>query len=130
MNDPKWTALSISNYDLEEQYNVTGANRKLSAVEIVNHVVLPNLSKDHIKQIVMLNNKLVIEGDNLHMVTCKNVAECVRLYNTIRIYSFDNKVSNILFFGVIQKVDKRVWYKKIHDVTGVNYNRLYRKSSR
>ena len=78
----------------------------------------------------MLNNKLVIEGDNLHMVTCKNVAECVRLYNTIRIYSFDNKVSNILFFGVIQKVDKKVWYKKIHDITGVNYNRLYRKSSR
>jgi hypothetical protein len=130
MGDPEWVALNIANYDIEEQYNVTGANRKLSAIEVINHVVLPNISDSNTKQIVMLNNKLVIEGNSLHMVTCKSVEECVRLYNSIRIYTFENKVGNLLFFGTIQKVDKKVWYKKIHDITGVSYNRLYRKSSR
>jgi hypothetical protein len=130
MNDPEWIILGKEPYQLEEQFNVTGANRKLSAIEIINNVLLPNLSEKNTKQVVILNNKIVIEGMNLYMITCKTVEEAIRLYNKLRTYSFDNNVVNIIFFGSIQKVDKSSWYKKIHDITGVSYNRLYRKSSR
>lgn len=130
MDDPEWVVLDKEPYQLEEQFNVTGANRKLSAIEIINNVLLPNLSEKNIKQVVILNNKIVIEGMNLYMITCKTVEESIRLYNKLRTYSFDNNVVNIIFFGSVQKSDKSSWYKKIHDVTGVSYNRLYRKSSR
>jgi hypothetical protein len=130
MDDPDWVVLGKETYQLEEQFNVTGANRKLSAIEIINNVLLPNLSEKNTKQVVILNNKIVIEGINLYMITCKTVEEAIRLYNKLRTYSFDNNVVNIIFFGSIQKVDKSSWYKKIHDITGVSYNRLYRKSSR
>lgn len=126
----EWVVIDEANYQIEEQFNVTGANRKLTALEILNHVLLPNLSTKNTKQVCMLNNKIVIEGEFLHMVTCKNLDECVRLYNKIRKYCFDFKIKDVLFFGSIQKVDRKVWYKKIHNITGISYNRLYRNCSR
>jgi len=130
MSEPGWVVIGESDYQIEEQFNVTGANRKLSALEIINHVLLPNISKENTKQVLMLNNKLIVEGLHLHMITCKNKEECVRLYNVIRKHCFDKKIGNILFFGSIEKSDRKLWYKKIHSVTGVGYNRLYRSSSR
>jgi len=130
LESDEWVVIDEANYQIEEQFNVTGANRKLNASEILNHVLLPKLSTKNTKQVFMLNNKIVIEGDYLHMVTCKNLDECIRLYNKIRKYCFDSKIKDVLFFGSIQKVDRKVWYKKIHVITGISYNRLYRDSSR
>lgn len=130
MSDPDWVVLEYSNYQIEEQYNVTGANRKLNSIEVINHVLLPNISEKNMKQVFMLNNKIVIDGMHLHMITCKTIDECIRLYNSIRKYCFDFKIKNVLFFGSIQKIDRKKWYKKIHNLTGVKYNRLYRSSSR
>lgn len=130
LESPEWVVIDEANYEIEEQFNVTDANRKLTAIEVLNHVILPNVSDKNTKQVFMLNNKLVIEGDYLNMVTCKNLDECIRLYNKIRKHCFDLKIKNILFFGSIQKVDRKLWYKKIHNVTGVGYNRLYRSCSR
>jgi hypothetical protein len=130
MEDPDWTVLGSSEYNIEEQFSVTGANRKLDLNEIINYVLLPKISEKNPKQILTLNNKVVIEGVTLNLVTCKNINETTRLYNKLRSYCYENKISNIIFFGSIPKTDKKVWYKKIHDITGIGYNRLYRKSSR
>jgi len=130
MEDPDWTVLGSSEYNIEEQFSVTGANRKLDLNEIINYVLLPKISEKNPKQILNLNNKVVIEGVTLNLVTCKNINETTRLYNKLRSYCYENKISNIIFFGSIPKTDKKVWYKKIHDITGIGYNRLYRKSSR
>ena len=78
----------------------------------------------------MVNNKIVVEGIALHMVTCKNVVEAIRLYNYMRTYCFDNNIGHVIFFGSVEKSGRKPWYKKIHERTGVSYNRLYRKSSR
>lgn len=129
-DDGDWTVLGKVDYDIEEQFNVTGANRKLSGKEILDHIVLPNNSENNMKQIVILNNKVVIEGLSLNMVTCKNVIEATRLYNELRKYCYENKIGHIIFFGSVPKENKKVWYKKIHERTGVKYNRLYRSSSR
>ena len=130
MEDPDWVVLSRSEYNIEEQFSVTGANRKLSLNEIISYVFLSKLSEKKPKQVLMLHNKIIIEGTALNMITCKDEEEAIRLYNKLRIHSFDNKIKNLIFFGSIQKLDRKVWYKKVHEITGVGYNRLYRKSSR
>ena len=125
-----WVVLDKIPFDIEEQFNVTGANRKLNAKEILEHVLLNNIQEANPKQIVILNNKVVIEGLGLYMVTCKNVQEATRLYNLLRVHCYDNSVGHVIFFGTVPKDNKKVWYKKIHERTGVSYNRLYRSSSR
>ncbi len=128
--DPEWVVIDRSEYNIDEQFSVTGANRKLNLQEIINHVVLSKLSDKNPKQLLILNNKIVVEGINLNMITCKNIDEAIRLYNKIRIYCYDKNVRNIIFFGSIPKQNKKTWYKKIHEQTGVGYNRLYRSCSR
>lgn len=130
MEDPEWVVLGRSEYNIEEQFSVTGANRKLNLQEIIRYVLLPKINDNNPKQIVMLNNKIVIEGIIVNMITCKDITETIRLYNKLRVYCFENKTQNVVFFGSVPKESKRVWYKKLHDSTGVGYNRLYRKSSR
>ncbi len=130
MENPEWTVLGRSDYCIEEQFSVTGANRKLDLNEIIKYVLLPKISDKNPKQVLMLNNKVVIEGVTLNLITCKNIKETIRLYNKLRTYCFENKTNNVLFFGSIPKIDKKIWYKKINEITGIGYNRLYRKSSR
>jgi hypothetical protein len=129
-DDGDWVVLGKVDYEIEEQYNVTGANRKLRGKEILDHVLLGNLQEANPKQVVILNNKVVIEGLSIYMVTCKNVEESTRLYNKLRVYCFDNGIGHIIFFGMVPKENKKTWYKKLHERTGVSYNRLYRSSSR
>jgi hypothetical protein len=130
MYDPNEVVVDVADYEIEEQYSVTGANRKLSASEILNSVLLNKISERNTKQVVILNNKLVIESLVINMVTCKNVDEVIRLYNYLRTQCWENKEGNVVFFGEVHKQDKRMWYKKINEQTGVSYNRLYRKISR
>jgi len=130
MDDPNWVILSELNYQVDEQFSVTGANRKLNGDEIIKYVVLPKLSESNTKQILMLHNRVIVEGDSLNMITCKSDDESIRLYNFIRVYCFENKIKNIVFFGSIPKEDKNIWYKKIHKLTGISYNRLYRRMTR
>lgn len=129
-DDGDWTVMGKVDYDIEEQFNVTGANRKLNGREILDHVLLNNVTDKNPKQVVILNNKVVIEGLNIFMVTCKNVHEATRLYNKLRVHCYDNGVGHVVFFGSVPKPNKKLWYKKIHERTGTSYNRLYRSSSR
>lgn len=128
--DDNWIIVSECSFNLEEQYSVSGANRKLSAEEILKNVLLNKISEKNTKQVLILNNKIIIDSLVLNMVTCKNVDEAIRLYNYLRVFCFDNKTPNVLFFGKIQKSDKKIWYKKINEITGIDYNRLYRNTSR
>jgi hypothetical protein len=130
VDDNEWVIVDVSPYLIEETFNISGANRKLTAKEIVDYVVLPNKQKKAPKQVLMLNNKIVVEGLELYLITCKDIDETIRLYNKIRTYCFDNKVGDIIFFGSIPKENRKVWYKKIHERTGIGYNRLYRSNSR
>ena len=130
VDDNEWVIVSTAPYLIEETFNISGANRKLTAKEIVDYVVLPNKQKKAPKQVLMINNKIVVEGLELYLITCKDIDETIRLYNKIRTYCFDNKVGDIIFFGSIPKENRKVWYKKIHERTGIGYNRLYRSNSR
>ena len=130
VDDDNWIIVNSAPYYIEENFNISGANRKLTAKEIIDHVVIPKKIKKDSKQVLMLNNKIIVEGIELYLVTCKNIEETIRLYNKIRTYCFDNSINDIIFFGSIPKENRKSWYKKIHERTGIGYNRLYRSSSR
>jgi len=130
VDDENWVIVDVSPYHIEETFNVSGSNRKLTAKEIVDYVVLPNKQKKAPKQVLMINNKIVVEGLELYLVTCKDIDETIRLYNKIRTYCFENKIGDIIFFGSVPKENRKPWYKKIHERTGIGYNRLYRSNSR
>lgn len=130
VDDSEWVIIDVSPYLIEETFNISGANRKLTAKEIVDYVVLPNKQKKAPKQVLMLNNKIVVEGMELYLATCKDIDETIRLYNKIRTYCYDNKIGDIIFFGSVPKENRKTWYKKIHERTGIGYNRLYRSNSR
>ena len=130
VDDNEWVIVNTSPYYMEEVFNVSGSNRKLTAKEVVDYVVLPNKQKNVPKKFLMINNKIVVEGLNLYLVTCKDIEETIRLYNKIRTYCYDNKIGDIIFFGSVPKENRKTWYKKIHERTGVDYNRLYRSNSR
>lgn len=129
-NDPDWVIMDVGPYLIEENFSVSGANRKLTAKEIIEYIVTSKAQKKNPKQILMLNNKIVIEGLELYLVTCKDIEETIRLYNKIRVYCFDKGITDIIFFGSIPKENRKTWYKKIHERTGIGYNRLYRSNSR
>ena len=101
MNDPKEVVVSVSDYEIEEQYSVAGANRKLSASEILNSVLLNKISEKNTKQVLMLNNKLIIDSLVINMVTCKDVSEVIRLYNYLRKLCWDKSIPNVVFFGEV-----------------------------
>jgi len=130
VDDTDWVIIQTAPYLIEETFNVSGANRKLTAKEIIDYIVTPNKQKKNPKQILILNNKLVVESLELYLITCKDIDETTRLYNKIRTYCFDNKIGDIIFFGSIPKENRKTWYKKIHERTGISYNRLYRSNSR
>jgi hypothetical protein len=131
LNSDEWVIMDKVSFEEEEMFNVTGSNRKLSAKEILEHVILPRLSDDNPKQLIILNNKLVIEGLALNVVTCKDVSQTIRLYNFYREMFLESGNLNIMFSGIVEdKSMKKEWYKKIHERTGMSMNRLYRKSSR
>ena len=130
VDDIDWIIIDSSRYSMEENFNVSGSNRKLTAKEIIEYIVTVNKEKKNPKQILMLNNKIVIESLELNIITCKNIEETIRLYNKIRTHCFDNGIGDIIFFDSIPKDNRKIWYKKIHERTGMGYNRLYRSSSR
>jgi len=130
LDDNDWVIVDTALYLIEETFNISGANRKLTAKEIIDYVVLPNKQKKAPKQVLMINNKIVVEGLELYLITCKDIDETIRLYNKIRTYCFDNKITDIIFFGSVPKENRKTWYKKIHERTGIGYNRLYRSNSR
>jgi len=130
VDDLDWIIIDAAVYLMEENFSVSGANRKLTAKEIIDYIVMSNQQKTNPKQILMLNNKLVIEGLELQLITCKDIEETIRLYNKIRSYCFDKKITDIIFFGSVPKENRKVWYKKINERLGIGYNRLYRSSSR
>lgn len=129
-NNSEWSIINSAPYKMEETFNVTGANRKLTGKEILDNLVLNNKQKNNPKQLLILKNKIIIESLSIYVVTCKNKEQAIKLYNRIRTHCYDNKINNILFFGSIPKIDFKVWYKKLHDRLGIEYNRLYRTSSR
>ena len=79
VDDDEWIIVKSMVYPVEENFSVSGANRKLTAKEIIDHIVLTNKQKKAPKQVLILNNKLIVEGLELFMVTCKDVDEAVRL---------------------------------------------------
>jgi len=129
-NDPDWVIVDFAPYSVEETFNVVNVNRKLTAKEIIDNLVTVRKEKKNPKQLLVLKNKVIVESLELFLVTCKDSEQALKLYNRIRTYCYENKITDILFFGIVDKQNSKLWYKRLHDRLGIEYNRLYRSSSR
>jgi hypothetical protein len=127
--EPGWLVLERSNYKVEETFTVFGRNKRMTCIEIVKELLLPNKLP---KQVYCLLNKLVIEDDNDHMeiITCKNEYESGRLHDVLRDVCRKFEVQSIIFFGRANYETRSRIYPKILKFTGWKGNRVYRRTTR
>jgi hypothetical protein len=129
-DDNEWDIVDRSVVFFEEIFMVTGANRKLNTKEIIDNIIVTRKNNHEVKQVLIMQNKLIVEGLSLHMIICKNEFDAKRLYSYLRTYCYEHKIKWVGFFGSLSRSSRKEWYKKIHKLTGVGYDRLYRKLSR
>lgn len=124
-----WLILDRSNWKVEEDYTVFNRKKRMTCLEIVKELVLPN--KVH-KQIYCVLNKLVIEDDNEHMeiITCKNRYECGRLHDALKDICINFNIKSIIFFGASTLENRVRLFPKIVKFTGWSMDRVYRTSTR
>ena len=73
-----------------------------------------------------IQNQLIIDLDGKPLIVMlKNIEDAVRLYNTI----VDENLKNVLPFGVMSKINRKVFFKKI-DEMGIPKRMFYTKSTR
>jgi len=127
--EPGWLLLERSNWSVEETFKVFGKEERLSCVQIVKQILLPN--KVH-KQVCCVLNKLIIEDDNDHMeiITCKNKHDSGRLHDALQDICKKFEVKSIMFFGKSTPENRSRLYPKILKKTGWKKSRVYRTSTR
>jgi hypothetical protein len=124
-----WLVLERFNYKVEENFKIFGKDKRMTCVEIVKQLLLPNKVP---KQVYCVLNKLIIEDDNdkMEIITCKNESESGRLHDALRDICKKFEVQSILFFGRATPENRSRIYPKILKVTGWKKYRVYRKSTR
>jgi len=95
------------------------------------------MSKIHDKydiiRIFIYGNKLLIQDDlnKIELVICKNMSDCIRLYNELK-NNLCNGIKNIIFNGTVEnntELKKRA-IDLIKDKTSWSKKEIYRKSTR
>lgn len=83
--------------------------------------------------VVCFRNKLVIEYDyDMNIIICKNVDDCIRLYNVLNEYCIKDKISKVVFKGQIPYSSSKnnEMIEKIKEKTGWNEVKIRRTSTR
>jgi hypothetical protein len=138
IDEPKfgdWTILHDSSYMIEETFWVYGYNNihdRKTIKDIMSLLVLGLKDKNYVKQVVVVNNKLLIYSEEqFDMVICKNKEDAQRLHHTLYKASMsDKKLKNLLFMGTSNKNMLGHYYEIIHEKTGWNYTKIWRTTTR
>ena len=122
---------------IEETFWVFGYNKFTDRKDIswiYNNLVLDNIpSKYNYLRLYVYNNKLVIRDDynNIEIIICKNISDCIRLYNKLQNH-FCLKMKNVIFSGRVKRGDDILGdiIALIREKTGWKDNDIYRTSTR
>ena len=134
-SSPDWIILDRTPYQKEETFWVYGFHPQLQRKTfkwVYENYIEKNCSKYNFKNVVIFKNKLIVDiNGSLNMVLCKNVNDCIRLYNQLEATAIKNKVKYI-FWGndVCNSHLKSEWYKRLEEWTGWNRTKLSRNSLR
>ena len=134
-NDENWVIYERENYDKEETFWVYGFHPVFQRKDfnwIYKNLISNNTSKYNLKQILVYQNKLLISSiDSLNMVMCKNISDCIRLFNELERESANNKLKYVVFSGdAFHSKLRKSWFEKMKKLTNWNDTKLRRNSLR
>lgn len=129
-----WTILHSAKFELEEKFWIYGRdpkkNRK-NISEIVKRIMVGVQSKKNVKQIIVLNNKVVIYNEEFfEMVLCKNPEDAKRLHDTLAKIAHRQKMDNLMFMGHASPVMSGVIVDLIKEKTGWTLIKIWRHNTR
>lgn len=130
-----WIVYERENYEREESFWVYGFHPVYQRKDyqwIYNELIIKDNERYHIKQVFVFQNKLLIKTtESLQMVLCKNVSDCIRLYNSLNDDVTKNKIKYVYFSGdAYSSKLKKQWYGELKELTGWPQHKLSRNSLR
>ena len=129
-----WTVLHDSDFKIEETFWVYGydkRNDRKTIKDIVNLLMIGMDNPKKTKQIVVINNKLLIHvEDQFEMIICKCKKDAQRLHHALADAANINKINNLFFMGTANKKMCGDYYDIIHEHTGWDYIKIWRTSTR
>lgn len=134
-DNDNWIIIDREDYDKEETFWVYGYHpvfQRKTFKWIYNEMCKNRNNKNDIIQIYAFRNKLLISTTyNMDMVMCKNISDCIRLYNELERKCKENKLKYIFFMGdAYNSALKKDWFKKIKELTGWSDTKIQRKNLR
>jgi hypothetical protein len=125
MNDPDWTMIELSSYRVKEFLQDFQTNKKIS----YEFFEKKYLSKDGLKMLSMLNNKVVLQQDeNTYLFSLKNESDCNRFLTSLEDYFLSINRSDVLIVKSVSSPNKKYLYQILEE-KGFDKKFLYRKST-
>jgi hypothetical protein len=135
-SDEDWVIYDRAPYYVEETFWVYGYHPRLQRKDfnwIFDTFITKDASNKYMfKSIQVFKNKLLIDcNGKLEMVICKNVQDCIRLYNVIEEKARNKKYKYIAFIGDVDGGKyKKFWMNRIQELTHWDLSKIKRASTR
>jgi hypothetical protein len=124
-DDPEWNIVKLSPYSLEDKIQDYQTSNRISYSELEKKY----LSKDGLKMLSMLNNKVVLQLDSkTYLFSLKNESDCLRFLNSLEEYYFSINRSDVLIVKNVSSPNKKYLYHLLEE-QGFDKNFLYRKET-
>ena len=136
-NNDDWIVYDKAPYYKEETFWVYGFHplvQRKTFNFIMDNIIKPKATNKYsFLNVMVFKNKLILETtDTTDMIICKNISDCIRLYNTINKKCTDKKYKYILFNGDwnTNRQKRAEMIEKIHNLTNWNDLKINRSSTR
>jgi hypothetical protein len=125
LDDPEYKILNISNYQVEELIFDVSKNKKISFSKFVTTY----LTKGSIKLISKLNNKVVVQDDDVvNLFSLKSDEDCYRFLGILENYMFNKKRSDCIIVIDGNIAQKKYLYNLLQS-KGISKSILYKQST-
>lgn len=130
----EWTIVDSAPYQIEERFWVFGMDPKANRPtikEVVKRLVSGAYRKKITKQVIVVNNKLLIYNEEqFDMVICKCKADAQRLHHALAKTAKKQKIKSLLFMGTATPATANRLYDIIQENTGWSYTKIWRTTTR
>jgi hypothetical protein len=124
-DDPDYKIIKISKYLVEEKIFDISKNKKIS----VNDFIKTYLPKNSIKLISSLNNKIIVQNDNIiNLFSLKNEMESKRFLDSLSDYFQKEGRIDSIIVSESSKEQKKYLYDLLCS-SGIDKQTLYRRST-
>ena len=125
MDDPEWTMVDLSSYRVKELVQDYQTDEKIS----FEHFDKKYLTKDGLKMLSILNNKVVLQHDeNTYLFSLKNEKDSDRFLLSLENYFLTINRSDVLIVRNVSSPNKKYLYKILEE-KGFDKKFLYRKTT-